>query len=96
MYFYQKLEVLELEPNDGKLFAKCKRFGFGKCYLETMPFMLDAQNYTKKDSNTFVLPWEAQATRVALLDAEEFMILLCDCARLDKTIINQNSSKIKQ
>jgi putative acetyltransferase len=24
--FYQKLEVLELEPNDGNLFAKCKRF----------------------------------------------------------------------
>jgi hypothetical protein len=51
-----------------------------KCYLETMPFMLDAQkNYTKMDSNTFVLLW-AQA-ELPYLDAEEFMILLrLDCS----------------
>jgi putative acetyltransferase len=45
--FFAETRGLELEPNDGNLFAKCKRFGFEKCYLETMPFMLDAKNYTK-------------------------------------------------
>jgi len=28
--------------------ASAKNFGFAKCYLETMPFMLDAQKLYKK------------------------------------------------
>jgi hypothetical protein len=87
--FYQKLGSWIWEPNDN-LFAKCKILA-SKCYLETMPFMLDAQNYTKVGFNTFVLLWE-KATRVALLDAEEFMILVSTA--LDLTKHNKpNSSK---
>jgi putative acetyltransferase len=33
--------------SDGCVLAKRKDFGFENCYLETMPFMHDAQNYTK-------------------------------------------------
>jgi putative acetyltransferase len=36
---------LDWEPNDGNLFAKCKRWL--QCYLETMPFMLDKKLYKK-------------------------------------------------
>jgi putative acetyltransferase len=43
-----------------------KDFGFEKCYLETMPFMLDAQNYTKVGFRIHLFSMEAQATRVAL------------------------------
>jgi putative acetyltransferase len=31
-----------------KCLETAKDFGFKQCYLETMPFMLDAQSYTKK------------------------------------------------
>jgi putative acetyltransferase len=31
-----------------KCLETAKDFGFKQCYLETMPFMLDAQSYTEK------------------------------------------------
>jgi hypothetical protein len=61
MYFLPELEVLELEPNDGKLFAKCKDLAWEKC-LETMPFMLDAQKIIQKKIRIHLFSWEAQVT----------------------------------
>jgi hypothetical protein len=45
--FYQKLEVLNWSQMMATCLQSAKDFGFEKCYLETMPFMLDAKNYTK-------------------------------------------------
>jgi hypothetical protein len=47
-----------------------------------MPFMLDAQKIIQKVGFEYICsPMGAQATRVAYLDAEEFMILLrLDCS----------------
>jgi hypothetical protein len=54
--------------------AKRKDFGFENCYLETMPFMHDAQNYTKKwVLNTLMLPWVARDMSLASLDVEEII-----------------------
>ncbi|MFE3868655.1 GNAT family N-acetyltransferase [Flavobacterium sp. LS2P90] len=49
MYFFPETRGLGI---GSQMMAKClqsaKDFGFEKCYLETMPFMLDAQKLYKK------------------------------------------------
>jgi putative acetyltransferase len=49
MYFLPETRGLGI---GSAMMTKCletaKDFGFKQCYLETMPFMLDAQSYTEK------------------------------------------------
>jgi putative acetyltransferase len=55
MYFLPETRGLGI---GSQMMAKClqsaKDFGFEKCYLETMPFMLDAQKLYKKTGFEYI------------------------------------------
>jgi GNAT superfamily N-acetyltransferase len=56
-----------------KCLETAKDFGFKQCYLETMPFMLDAKLYRKVGFENINALWEAPVIHPVRMDAEKFV-----------------------
>jgi hypothetical protein len=68
-----------------------KDFGFEMLFRNDAVYAWCQKNYTKMDSNTFVLLWSTgQSCPIWML--KNLWFCCVSTARLDKTIINQNSS----
>jgi putative acetyltransferase len=66
MYFLQNARSGDRKSSDGCVLAKRKDFGFENCYLETMPFMHDAQKLYKKVGFEYInAPWVARDMSLA-------------------------------